>query len=150
MKAQAPLVFINLVTPPSPLLSISVDSRPLLPVYYSQPPTTLSSPAMSLLSLCGSYPQSPERSKSFTELQSARERQRTGERGEGEKGKERERARERERCHFILHSQNIQSSNCPAVTSGQAHLHWGWVGVISARCYLPIAAAPTSLIPLSH
>lgn len=60
----------------SPLPSISVDSRPLLRVYYSQPPTLLSSPAISLLSLCGSYPQSQERSKSFTELQSARERHR--------------------------------------------------------------------------
>lgn len=49
--------------PPSPLPSISVDSRPLLRVYYSQPPTPLSSPAMSVLSLCGSYPQSPEKVK---------------------------------------------------------------------------------------
>lgn len=79
---------------PSPLPSISVDSRPLLRVYYSQPPTLLSSPAISLLSLCGSCLQSQERSKSFTELQSARKAQNKG---------ERERQRETDRVHTRQH-----------------------------------------------
>lgn len=70
---------------PSPLSSISVDSRPLLRVYYSQPPTPLRSPSTSLLSLRGFCPRSQERSKSFTDLQSARAPQNKGERRKQDK-----------------------------------------------------------------
>lgn len=78
-RTQAPLVFIFRPTPPpthtptSPFPFISVDSRPLLRVYYSQPPTLLFPPAISLLCLHGSCPQSQERSKSFTGCQKATE-----------------------------------------------------------------------------
>lgn len=98
LRTCAPLVFIHPVTP-SILPSISVDSRPLLRVYYSQPPTILSSPAISLLSLCGSYTEFQERSKSFTELQSTWERHRP---------RERERNRHTRQYHY-------RQILCPAV-----------------------------------
>lgn len=78
VRTRASLVIIDRVAP-SPLSSISVDSRPLLRVYYSQPPTLLCSPSTPLLSLRGFCPQSQERSKSFTDLQSSREPQNKGE-----------------------------------------------------------------------